>query len=667
MWRSNQYCPDCGALRGKGRLAGGVVATPPPVPDEVPCPVCKAILRAGQSFCPKCGAGAATGTRRCTDDACGAFNPGDARFCAGCGQPFAETAKPAVRGETVWARNSADLMARIEVRDVQGILKKGIVIEHGTEALFLLDGRLVGPLEPGRHDLGGLLRRAIDLRLRYEATAVVYDNAEFSLTFPDVKALTRENVDILVDCEVRVHIDNAELVFTTLAKGATQYTRAALQEFLAAEVANGMAEAVRPHGVQEFRESFALKRGFEETLSGHLKQTLEHCGLGLAYLRTLNYRQERLDEQSRRIAEFFFESCDITIEADGRRQKLDARIGLLGVERQELAADAENLRLTLTPRLALLEATRNLQAADLENENTLAELHQKYDMAQVSRDMTFDEFIRQATLNKEQTVRMLQEQLDQDYRKLTVVNGTEMARLTGEKRVVEVEQEQKAIRTEFDGKLGRDRDLHLQAMKIAREKHSVEMDTGSAAQDLLAKTMQIARDAELARERGHMNIRVAEVREQAAVRVEEAKGMAKVMTVLKDMLPEQILAIKNPEQFAEVLRANAGKDMVEKYLTMQVDTQAAFVEAFRQQAQVAMEAQARVAATAAERPAAVVYGPPMASPATIAAAHSAAPGTPKGEASGPLACCRDCKIVAPLPLDAKCPRCGKPMFVLPSP
>lgn len=66
------------------------------------CPRCGALARAGQSFCPGCGAALLPQTlydsycqkhRRCPG--CGTVLASDARFCPGCGRPLAEAEKEA--------------------------------------------------------------------------------------------------------------------------------------------------------------------------------------------------------------------------------------------------------------------------------------------------------------------------------------------------------------------------------------------------------------------------------------------------------------------------------------------------------------------------------------------------------------------------------------------
>jgi len=214
IWRWSKRCAYCGEVRGKAKLSEEGSFAPLPAEKEA-CPSCKKPVTKGANFCAACGLGSAHGTRKCTDSACGARSPGDARYCVTCGVAFADAAKPALVGETRWARTKDDLMARVEVRDVEGLFRKGLVVEFGTEALFLMDGKLMCLLEPGRHDLGGMLKRGIDLRARYEATAVVYDNSEFSLQFTAIRALTKEKVEVLADCEIRLRIEDAGKLFNS--------------------------------------------------------------------------------------------------------------------------------------------------------------------------------------------------------------------------------------------------------------------------------------------------------------------------------------------------------------------------------------------------------------------------------------------------------------------
>jgi hypothetical protein len=498
--------------------------------------------------------------------------------------------------------------------------------------LFLLDGRFACVLEPGRHDLGGMIKRGIDLRARYEATAVVYDSSEFSLSFGEIKALTKENVEIHAQCELRLRVEDAAKLFTNVAKGADVLRRVDLMLFLAPEVANGLGEAIRPHGVQVFRESYSMKRDLEQALMNHLSRTLEHTGLGVGYLRVFNVRQERLDAQNRKIAEYFFQATDMTVESDGRRQLLGARQDLLGVERAEVAQQADHLRQSLEPRLAFLSATRNLQAADWENENLMAELRRQYDRAGFARELSFEQFQQEARLNSVQALRTLQERLDQDYRKLTKINEVEMVRLTGDVSVARIEQEQRGINTQFDAELGRqgrgadfnrtqrqlevDTDLGIKRKEFDAntDMRRVEVDTlrqeAALSMDNLERLKAIERNDQLALQGGLVDLRLREQKARVELEIQTFQA-------LKDMPQETILAIKSPEHLAQVLQKRAGADVAERFYALQAEQQTAFVAHMQQMMSAAMAQNAKVAETAAQRPASVVFGPAFSSPTTI--------------------------------------------------
>ena len=653
IWRFTKRCPHCGEVRGKARLHEDGSAGPMPS-DRSDCPSCKKPVAKGANFCASCGLGSASGTRKCADPACSTRSPGDARYCVSCGRPFADAEKPALRGESVWARTKDDLMARVEVRDVEGWFKRGLVVEFGTEALFLMDGRFLCVLEPGRHDLGGMLKRGIDLRARYEATAVVYDSSEFSLQFTGLKALTKEKVEILADCELRLRIEDAGKLFATVVKGADRFPRVALQQFLEPEMGNGMGAAIYAHGIHEFRQSFALKRDFESALMEHLRRTLEHTGLGIAYLRVFNFRQERLDAQNRRIAEYFFQATDLTVEADGRQQVLGSRKDLQGVERAEIAAQADHLRQSLEPRLALLSATRNLQSADWENENLMAELRNQYDRAGLSREISFEQFRQEATLNSAQAVRTLQARLDQDYRKLAAINEAEMVRLTGDVEVARIQQEQRSIDTRFDAELRRqgtgadfqrgqrkadvetDLDIQRREFQLQQDKQRAEFELSTQmrrtdvettkqestlAMDNLERLKRIEREDQLALKGGDVDLRLREQRGQMEMRMayerQQAEMQLQMVQAFKDLPMETIMAIKSPEQMGAVLRERAGREVAERFFAMQTDQQSAFLQQMQQLMSQSMAQNARVAETAAQRPAGIVFGPAFSNPTTV--------------------------------------------------
>jgi molybdenum cofactor biosynthesis enzyme len=307
----------------------------------------------------------------------------------------------------------------------------------------------------------------------------------------------------------------------------------------------------------------------------------------------------------------------MTVDADGRRQVLSARQDLLGAERSEGMVEAEHLRLSLEPRLAFLSATRNLQAADWENQNLMAEMRVQFERAGLARDMSFEQFRQEAQMNTAQAVRSLQERLDQDYRRLTAINQAEMTRLTGEVRVAATEQDQRVVDIQFKAELDRQakggdfvRGQKQQDFAVETEQRLTEIETArlaaKASQENTAELLRIEREDELAR-----------VRNQVEMRNLERRMEVECLTLLKDIPQETILAMKSPEQFAAVLRERAGVELNRQFVTMNTEQQAVFLARMQEMMTHAMAQNARVADTAAQRPASVVFGPAFSNPTTI--------------------------------------------------
>ena len=139
------------------------------------CPNCGAQATPQARFCPSCGGGLAGGARIC--GACGIENRGDARFCKQCGRELTESAAPDMSRHR-WARREDDFAARIESEDLPGILKRGLIIDPGVNALLVEKGAVVGTVAPGEYTLdtlGGLLKEWFAGRIPERLTALLVE------------------------------------------------------------------------------------------------------------------------------------------------------------------------------------------------------------------------------------------------------------------------------------------------------------------------------------------------------------------------------------------------------------------------------------------------------------------------------------------------------------
>ena len=122
--------------------------------DKCTNPECGQRVKKAAKFCPACGAPAPKGQTTC--GACSADIRGGSKFCWRCGADLAAVRKPAILDDR-WARDAGDFAVRVDDQDIQGWLRKPLIVEHGTRALVFQAGKFKGEAPEGRYDLGGFL------------------------------------------------------------------------------------------------------------------------------------------------------------------------------------------------------------------------------------------------------------------------------------------------------------------------------------------------------------------------------------------------------------------------------------------------------------------------------------------------------------------------------
>jgi len=108
------------------------------------CPKCRRRLAKNAHFC-ECGEPAGDLRRICTH--CHRVIEADCTLCPHCGVAQEEVA--ASYALIRWARHGDEAARRIAVGDLRGALDGGVVVDHGTRAVLLLDGAIRQVLEPG--------------------------------------------------------------------------------------------------------------------------------------------------------------------------------------------------------------------------------------------------------------------------------------------------------------------------------------------------------------------------------------------------------------------------------------------------------------------------------------------------------------------------------------
>jgi membrane protease subunit (stomatin/prohibitin family) len=292
---------------------------------QVECPTCNAKNKQGSRFCGKCGERLPGSELKC--GSCGATVAADKAFCANCGKPLSESASPLLTGNH-WARRVEDFATRVEVDDVEGFFKKGLIVEAGTKAIFFVNGACSGILPPGRYEMGGLLQKIKNLLDSKTSTAVLVDTGDVELHFSVADLLTRDPIKLAAECRLVVQMDNPSLFFENMMKGRQNYLLDELRGFLEGELRNCLSEFLGGKSVQELSSSLAVKQQMEQGVAQHLATTFDRKGLSFIQIRIFDFRHPRLDSLTNKREEYWLNAQDLEtkIAAEGATMGLDRRL-----------------------------------------------------------------------------------------------------------------------------------------------------------------------------------------------------------------------------------------------------------------------------------------------------------------------------------------------------
>ena len=300
------------------------------------CKNCGERFSRSSNFCPHCGTPAARGTLSCRY--CGKDIPASARHCPHCGKSTEGGERPAVVGNT-WAREPDDFATRIEIDDLEGTLRRDLIIEPGTRAIILVDGRnLAGAVGPGRYTLKSFSDKLSLPSLRRRATALLVDTGEVDLELSINDVYTSDPLKLSLDCHLAVGISDPLAFFTNLLKGARSFSLSQLRSYLYDEIQDAAQECVGERSATDLHTNLSRKQEFSTHVAAHLDETLRQVGLGFSRVRTMNFRHARWDELTQKEEEYFLQLSEEEAELGQRKRLFDV------FDRNEIQAIVEETR-----------------------------------------------------------------------------------------------------------------------------------------------------------------------------------------------------------------------------------------------------------------------------------------------------------------------------------
>ncbi|MBL7164451.1 MAG: zinc ribbon domain-containing protein [Anaerolineales bacterium] len=328
------------------------------------CPQCGHKASRAAQFCPSCGARMGGGVRAC--GACGTQNRGDAQFCKQCGRPLERTEAPEIRRHR-WSRREDDFATRVDAGDLPGLLKRGLIIDPGTNAILIEKGTNRGTVPPGEYTLdtiGGLVRDWISGGVSEGATALLVEITPTEFEFHMGGIFTNDPLRIGVSIKMQAQVEQPGKFLFNMLKGRARLTKEDLRQHLYPEVSQVARRWVRQHSVQELADDINLKDRFELALEETLRDTFAQNGLRFLNVRVLELNLEHLDRITGIRSQYALQVSEAEAEAEGKKRLVDAQREL---DLAELAEETQKVEME-ERRAELYQRMREAVMSDRMNE-----------------------------------------------------------------------------------------------------------------------------------------------------------------------------------------------------------------------------------------------------------------------------------------------------------
>ena len=231
----------------------------------------------------------------------------DANFCPYCGNPLKSDPRPRME-DARWARRPEDFATRVDVHDVPSYFRKDVIVEPGTQAILLVDGRNeAGTVGPGRYTLQTLRERMPLIGRARSVVAILVDVGATALEFTVTRLFTRDPLEIALDVRLGVQVAQPVAFLVNFMKGRRSVTLQELRQYLYPEIQNAAAEFIGRYSVQDLGTNLNLKEELAMHVEAHLMETFREMGLRFDRVRAMNFRHAQWDEIQKTKAQYLLQ------------------------------------------------------------------------------------------------------------------------------------------------------------------------------------------------------------------------------------------------------------------------------------------------------------------------------------------------------------------------
>ncbi len=549
-------------------------------------------------FCSNCGVPMGGGEVIC--GACNTRNRSDSHFCKSCGRDLTANSAPEIRDQR-WARREGEFAVRVDAEDLSGMLRRGIAVQLGTNAMLVEDGANRGLIGPGNHTLDSLDERLLNwitLSRNKKVSVLLVDVNPTELEFNLGGIFTNDPIGIGLSVHVQTQVEEPARFLVQMLAVRERYLLEDLRMYLYPEVARTAESWVARHSVQELAEDLNLKDKLELALEEALKPTLARLGLKFISLRTLDLNLEHLDKIKGVRSRYALQVSETEAELQGKQRLLDVmkqvNLQKLAEDTAKVVEDEQRAELYKRVRQSVMSGKMDEVRSEEEFDVFLNDMGGKKLLREKERADLLRAWKEEAEdhgLARSFLIEKLRIEQDYQTRKavLTSQGDLDQSKLDNEialarKRAdFEFEQKRKIVEGEF--LLERERmriedDKQRAELEIARIQRQQDLDDAKAGIELLGLMKQVRRldeEERLRIQRVHefevkkadLEIELKRFEMAERQRQAEREHELKRMEVLSHLGVEALISVSGPEQaniLAGLKKTEALKGMTEEQI-----------------------------------------------------------------------------------------------------
>lgn len=349
---------------------------------------------------------------------CGTFDQ-EKKFCTKCGaalndyRTYLEKIKTPLEGSQ-GIRSPFDVAVRIEALNLKGFMKKELIVEAGSRAIFLSDGKYAGSVPAGRYTMGGLYQIIHPLKKTQNATAILIQESDIHLNMSLFKLYTKDDEQVDLHFSVTVKINESGLFLTQLMRGRERLSVFELISLLRQQFYDVFKIIVSEYEFSFLKSDSATKQKLESVIIREMRTALRAYGLGFSSIRSLEFRNRRHERLMELKLDNKAKIYELSEEAAFREKRVKILDDLLRVENLEKITRLKNEE-------EWLNFKTNIDKDRLLRDEEWLEFKQAAFEKRQDRELT-----RQHLLNKLNLQRQIEiDKLKKEYQREQLISDTE--------------------------------------------------------------------------------------------------------------------------------------------------------------------------------------------------------------------------------------------------